>query len=1179
MADMKFTPAQQHAIDARVDDLLVSAAAGSGKTRVLVERLLNQVEEGASVNEFLIITFTKAAGAELKGRILEALAERQALRPSKHLARQSALVYGADIGTIHAFCGKIIREFAHKLDQNATFRQIDDLEGKTLKRETIETIIEARYAGMEAYPGFEVLVDLLSQGRRDEALLEVTLNLHEKFRSHADPQAFAKTCLEELEVSGKKDAKETIWGAYLMAQAKARASYWLRSMQEAETAFDDAFQKGYGNSWNTITAWLTQFVKACDQSWDAVHAAKELPKESGRVKGEGYETFKSLRERCRKEIKELGALFAESAKSVLEDIANTKPATQALLSLVEDLDRAYTAAKTRRACLDFSDLEHLAYKLLVDQNSKAPSEAAGEIAARYKEVMIDEFQDVSGIQDALFKALSECGTRRFMVGDVKQSIYRFRLADPSIFRAYYKKFSLFHPEDETGGRKVLLGKNFRSHPEILSAVNFLFRHLMSESFGEMQYGDDEALYPGKEHAQSPEQEARVQLDVLDLQTLPAGEARDLAEARHVANEIAKLQKEQNYRFQDFAILLRSVKKAERFARALEEHGIPVAKSGDEAFFYTEEVASFMSLLFVITNPRQDVPLLSVLRSPLYGFSPDRLAEIRITDRSGSFYEALRQHAEKDTVSRKFLDDLSGYRALATDMPCDIFLWKLLRETHTLTIFGAKEDGEMRCANIMALVHLAEQSGGGQTLFDFVKTLEKRVEYESKPKVAGAGSVADAVQIMSIHKSKGLEFPVVFLPDLAKKINTDDYKKHVLIHPELSIGSIYRDLERRIWYSTLPHEAIKQRLKIEAMSEELRCLYVAMTRAEERLIMTVTIDNAEKKTDGKTKLQTLAEKVENPIPPQLLSAESSVGNWILLASLLREDAGAIRSGAELPIQTTATPWNIRLIPCTEKMADETKKDKSDLCEPLESVEIDETFRRYMEFSYPHQIAENLPSKITATQIKGRVIDEEIQAEAVALQTRKRPLLFRKPEFIEEARPLTAAQKGTATHLVMQYIRYEACKKHTDVQAEIARLIREERIGKREGEAVDTMKIWNFFQTPLGVRLRENKTLVREFKFSVLAKAHEIGLGKSDESLLLQGVVDAYFEENDGITVLDFKTDIVAEENLEEHCKSYHAQLAAYAHALGKITGKPVKEVLLYFFHPACEVKIKLDELEW
>ena len=1151
MAKMQYTEAQEKAILHDGGDLLVAAAAGSGKTRVLVGRLLEEIAKGKNINEFLIITYTRAAAAELKSRILEELGKREAQEPSSHIRRQAALVYQADIGTIHSVFGKFLREYAHKLDLNPDFRQADEQQSKHIKMQVLEDVIEARYATLQSTPGFAELLDHLSHGRQDRLLYETVLNLYEKCNSHPNPRAWADACLLHRNTAGKADMSETPWGKYLLETAQKEVAALYEEMAQTRRGFDETIEQAHGMSWDETLSHLGHFIRATQTGWDATYAACDIPfPRPKNLKAGTYEREKELRKRVKSAMETWGEVFAEPSKEIFADMQKSSPAIAALVDIVFDFEAAYQTEKTRLGILDFSDLEHGAIKLLIDPKTGAPTPEAGEIAMRYHEMMIDEFQDVSALQDTLFRALGEMGARRFMVGDVKQSIYRFRLADPGIFLDYYRKF----PEEpaEKTAKKVLLAHNFRSHPGILAAANFIFTRIMSEDFGEMEYGVKESLYPGILPDESSQKEAVVQLDVLDVEELEKDETdkHEMATARHVAEEMLSLEREKGYRFGDFAILLRANSKRRLFEKALEEKGIPVQKAEEEAFFYTEEMATLVSLLQIICNPREDVALIGALGSPLFLFSPDELSEIRLSLREGSFFEALQEHSKTNEKSAAFLERLNHWRSLHPDMSAHAFLRHLLSETHAFSIFTAKTGGR----RLSAFVQMAEHFGSSN-LFDFCMYLEKCIAENRAPQMgSGAG---DAVQIMTIHKSKGLEFPVVFLPNLEKRFNDDGLKKPVLIHPTLGLGMKLQDKKRKIRYDTVARQAIAYKLKQESRAEELRVLYVAMTRAKERLVMITALGKAE------SALGKLALKAKNPPAAHVLSTCGNMGQWILLCALMRPDAALIRIGEEVPITQTDYPWQIRRIVCkVEEEPLETVTEKETQVPP--QIPPDAAFLTAMQFVYPHQQAVDLPSKLTATQMKGRVLDAETLEEAVLTEKTVFAPIFKKPGFVEETLPLTAAQRGTLTHQVMQFLDFSKVSEKEGIQAEITRLVTEEKIPPEAVKAVDVNVIFDFFQSSLGQTLRSVAYVAREFKFSILADARELGLADTDETILLQGVVDAFWEVDGKITVLDFKTDHVPSGKLQEKAALYKGQMETYAYALEKILGKPVSTVLLYFF---------------
>ena len=1162
MSQMNFTVSQQSAIFHEGGDLLVAAAAGSGKTRVLVQRLLEEISKGKNINQFLIITYTRAAAAELKSRILEELGKLEAHAPSPHIRRQSALLYHADIGTIHSIFGKFLRDFAHKLNISPDFRQADEQQTRQIKIEALEHVFEQYYEALHPGCDFEALLGHFNYGRDDSTLFQAVLALHETCKSHPNPKAWANSAMEHFNTQGKKDLSQSPWGAYLLAHTMADAKAFHQEMSTMRRGFDSVLEeKKYTADWDSILAHLHRLIEACQSGWDATSAFFPAPLNRAPSLPAGtYPREKALRERVKDALKNWEKIFSETSKEAFADMEISLPAVKALFALVFDFEDAYQKEKSRLGILDFSDLEHLSLQLLLNPETGAGTEEALEIASRYTEMMIDEFQDVSALQDTLFRCLSQMGARRFMVGDVKQSIYRFRLADPGIFLSYYRKFPEFdptHPGASTPqqNRKVLLANNFRSHPGILDATNFLFSQLMSEKFGEMTYGAKESLYPGTPPDDTKKKETVIQLDVLDFAQMEKDEtdSYEMTTARHVADEILRLQQENGYCFGDFAILLRGHSKRILFEKALEERNIPLQKGEAEAFFFTEEVATVVSLLQIILNPQRDVPLIGVLRSSLFSFSPDELAHIRLTTQEGSFYQALKVHGQNHEKSAQFLEKLHHWRSTHPDMLAHEFLYYLLNETHANSIFQGKTGGN----NLQALIQLAQEMGKS-SLFDFSAYLERLIEENRSPRI-GDTAKGKRVQIMTMHKSKGLEFPVVFLPNLEKPFNKEDSKKPVLTQAQLGLSLKLQDNTRKIRYDTIGRHAIGHKIKEENRAEELRVLYVAMTRAKERLIMTTALKNAE------SSLEKLSMKTTSPPSPHILRDCQCMGEWVLLAALLREDAGAIRFGEDIPLVSTNYPWLIRKITCQgADLAALHAKKASAQEEVLPLIAPSPAFVSAMEYVYPHFTATNLPSKITATQMKGRNLDSEVLEEAQETSPQGFTPIFKKPSFIEATAPITPVQKGVLTHLVMQFIDFQKTGSLEEIKREIERLVQTETIPPEANSSVDPAVILSFFQSPLGVQCKNSPLLQREFKFSILAPAKDLGFDDRSSQILLQGVVDLFWESPQGIVVLDFKTDYVPPGKVAEKAALYRGQMQTYAYALEKITGKPVAKVLLYFF---------------
>ena len=1179
------TEEQRAVVENRGGGLLVAAAAGSGKTRVLVERLLRRVqEEGADIDRFLVITYTKAAAAELRGRIAQELSARLAEAPGdRHLRRQAMLLYQTQISTIHAFCAQLLREHGHLLDLEADLRLCDESEAGVLMLQAMDQVLEERYEAIGPESDFARLLDTMSAGRDDSRLVEIALDIYNKVQSHPDPHAWLAEQGRAFALEGITDAGETVWGRLLLDQAREQVGYWRTRMEEALKLCqgDEKLSRGYAPSLTETLAGLEAFEIALGQGWDraAERAAVAFPR-LGAVRGcedpAAQERIKAIREACKKRLGKLAERFADGSGQLLEDLRAVAPAVRGLFALVEDFSADYTALKRRRRLLDFSDLEHLAIRLLREPDG-SPTELAQLVGSRYIEVMVDEYQDTNEAQNAIFDAISGGGRRLFMVGDVKQSIYRFRLADPTIFLGKYRTFKPRDQAAEGEDRRILLTRNFRSRPQVLEGANFLFRSIMSVPFGEMDYTADEALYPGAEFP-GREEDYAVELDALDLSGAePEGEGekvpRDLLEARFAARRVRALL-EGGFQVADGAggtrplepgdvvILLRSPNTVLRhYARALGEQGLAWEAEGGEDFLTSTEVSVALSCLRIVDNPRQDVPLISVLRSPVWGFSADRLAQIRSAAPDTDFYGALLADGGADVG--EFLEELDRLRDLSCDMSCHQLLWEVYDRFAMLGIFSAMGDGETRRGNLLALAECARQfeSAGHKGLYGFLSYLDRVMNAGgrlSAPNPAGEGG---GVRILSIHRSKGLEFPVVFLCGLARRLNREDMQKPMLFHPKLGVGPKGLDQERMVEYTTLARQAVAAQLEREMMAEELRLLYVAMTRAKEKLVLTCAL------TGGARDLRRLAEDAACPVDPQALLTTQSAAQWVLLPVLARPDAGALRRAMERDVPLTAADcgpaWDIRWVdggdlaaaPTFRRAAAAAEEPKAEGPDPAALAER-------LSWRYPHQADTLIPSKLTATQLKGRNLDQEA---AEAAPQPPRPILFPRPRFAAEALGLTAAQKGTALHLVMQFIDFSRAATKKGAAEEIRRLVREAVITPQQGEAADPARIAALFSSPLGRELLASDTLQREFKFSILAPARDYypQAGEGEE-VLLQGVVDCWFETLEGITVVDFKTDRITGEDLSARAESYRSQLTAYSRALEEIIGRPVVRKVLWFF---------------
>ena len=1198
------TQEQRNIVDDRGGELLVSAAAGSGKTRVLVERLLDRVTgEGLDIDRFLVITYTKAAAAELRERIAQELTDRLAQNPTdRHLRRQTTLVYQAQISTIHAFCSALLRENGYLLDLDPDFRLCDEIEREVLMRQTLESLIDSCYEGLSPDSPFAQLADTLGAGRDDSRLVEIVLDIFSRVQSHADPGQWLRQQRQVWQVEGVVDFAHTLWGAQLLADVRHQATHCCRLLESCmeDVDGDELLSQNYGDSMRQTITGLKMLAAA--ESWD--DAARIMPVPFPRVGAKRKrkqelerwaeiqanlraDRVKALRERCKKAMDKAAEQITGTGAELLEELRLSSVPMQALVDLVLEFQDAFAAEKKRRALLDFGDLEHFAVKLLVASDG-TPTQLAQHWSLRYDEVLVDEYQDTNQVQNAIFTAISDNGHKLVQVGDVKQSIYRFRLADPTIFLDKYDRFYRGETPEKGVPRTRLLSKNFRSRPEVLRGCNDVFRALMSTRLGEMEYTEDQWLVPG---AVFPEgDDYRVELDLINLDwdvdpdeqpDTTNNPGRDLLEARFAAARIREMLDApfmisdggnlRPVRPSDIMILMRSPGSVlHQYVRALGEQGIPWAAESRGDYFHTPEVYAALSILKIVDNPRQDVPLIAALRSPVYGFTADRLALLRGKSR-GDFYSALTAAAQEgDTHCADFLAQLEDMRAGARDMTAGELVWHIYEKTNILGIFGAMENGAIRQENLLSLYSLAQQmeSSGCRTLFQFLLRLERLEQNGGKLKGASSGVEGEGVSIMSIHGSKGLEKPVVLLCGLTKKMNKTDLSKPVLFHPVLGIGPKGLDRERRVEYSTVARRAVSRQLDREMLSEELRLLYVAMTRAREKLIMTLALK------DGEKTVESLSELAEERPAPEVLEQQSCVGNWVLLHALSRAEAGdvpeiAVAAGEQRVSISHEDRWDIRWH-YAQSYANVSRRPSRKGAREEYDPETMASRHRALGWKYPHPAPANIPSKLTATQIKGRILDSEITQDAPAASEEHAPIY--RPNFIVEQRGLTAAQRGTALHLVMEKLDLKGDLTPAGIRAQMEQMREADLLTDAQRDCIPVNQIAQFFASAVGERLTRAKACHREFKFSLLVDAVDYFPDAVGEEVLLQGVVDLWFEDENGITVVDFKSDHIQPGEETQRAEYYRPQLEAYSKALQTILGADKIKTVLWFFKTATAAEL-------
>ena len=1156
----KLTAQQLQAVTDRGGKLLVSAAAGSGKTKVLVDRLMSYLTDPAdpaNIDDFLIITYTKAAAAELRDKIATKLTERIAENPAnRHLQQQIQRLYLTKISTVHSFCTDILREYAYRLDIAADFRVADENECRELQARVLEQLLENSYALIEQDPNLRAFIDSQGFGRDDRMIPLIILKVYNRAKCNLNPDKWLAECDASSCTEGLTDASQTIWGKCLLDDLRRYLDLNVEAIRNciAKASLVDGMEKPIALLESTVTQLL--YLRNCT-TWDDVVGNKDIdfgrmtfPKNCTDL--ELIDRIKAVREACKKGLEKKMRSFADGSEQILADLQESSGAIKGLIGLVQRFEQEYDRLKRSRRVLDFGDLEHRMLDLLLGKSRSAPTAIANEIGNRFREIMVDEYQDSNQVQDAIFGALTEKRQNCFMVGDVKQSIYQFRLADPSIF---IEKYNTFVPVDEakTGeGRKVLLSSNFRSGGEVISAVNDVFTTCMSKEIGGLDYTDEEMLREGIPHKLLSEL-------AVELYGICVQEDTYAEEASFTADRITELldgnhfvRSGDDFRpivADDIVILLRSPGSVGyEFQLALEKRGIRCATGGSIDLLQTEEVSTLISLLQVISNPLQDIPLTAVLMSRVFGFTADDMASLRATDRKGYIYDALQNH-EKGVAFCSVLNELRQ-EARMSRLPQ--LLEEICLKTYFDSIYSALPDGKERAGNIHAFLQLASDydSAGQRDLGQFLEHLEMlreqgvSMQLEQQP---------GCVTIMSIHKSKGLEFPVVFLCGLSRSFNQESVREQVLCDQKLGLGLCCVDPVLRVRYPSIAKRAIAVKTVKDSISEEMRVLYVAMTRARDRLIMTYAAKNLQ------GELQDILLR-DGMSPKELLTGYVNCpGEWILQTALKRTDAGEfIRlSGCSAEANFSEPAWHIQVVEA-ESLASAAVCDENEQAK-LPSQIVDK-LKSDLSYVYGHIPATKAPSKQTATQLKGREKDQE--AAENANHEAYKGMTFRKPSFVKEQ--LGATEYGNAIHTFMQYVRYENCHSVENVRQEVKRLAEQRLLSEEQAQALNCDQIAAFFTSEVGSKLQDGCNVIREFKFSILDDGSRYVPGTDGESVLLQGVIDCAVIEEDGIVLLDFKSDRVTDETLSSVADNYRQQVMAYARALERIYRKPVKSAQLYFF---------------
>lgn len=1170
---MKWTSQQLKAIESTGGTVLVSAAAGSGKTSVLVERVLRRITQGnppCDIDRLLIVTFTRAAAAQVREKIAQQLSALLAQNPGDtHLVRQQMLLPFADICTIDSYFCKLVREHFHLLDVNPDFRMLDESEKDIMRIEAARAVTDSLYR--EGGDEIAQLAELLIESNDDSKLLAVITGLYEQAQSHRFPSRWLLELAKPYEETGALE--KTACGQVLLSQAREALEYLIGASRALiEYAANDAVLAGpYAEMFNgDILMYEQLLAKTAACGWDEI-AAECASAKHGRLKNtpKGFDAIrKEFVKDARDSLKNIFShdvvrLFSVDSASHAADAARLKPIAQKLIEAALRFGEEYTRLKKEANAADFSDVNHLALNLLTtgDGNGNTvKTPLAEELSRHYEEILVDEYQDINKAQDDFFEAVSRDRGNLFMVGDVKQSIYRFRQAMPEIFLG--RRESLPEFDGSSYPAKVLLGGNFRSRPGITGAVNFFFRRLMSAGAGELDYTRDEYLVPEADYPPGDGPDAEIHLLAVSRDTKTEDEAAYIAQwikgLVDTGTPVHSKTGVRPARFSDFCVLMRSPKSkasvyVETFAKCL----VPAASDLTDGFFEARETVFMLSLMRVIDNPSQDIPLLSVMLSPVFGFTPDDLARLRLLDKKAPLYRCAAMAAEKgDVMCEDFLGRIAAMRRLSLTMTAGCLVRRLLDMTGFLAITGAMGHSERRKANLYLLVSLAdryEQAGHIGTA-GFIRQMDRLAEEKaSLPEASEHGGAANAVTVMSIHKSKGLEFPFCILADCSKPFNNSELNEAVAVNPALGIGLSRREPEQFVRYDTVFNKACALDNYKRSLSEEMRILYVAMTRAREKFVAVISGEDPGHEIAGLC----AGLGSQTPINPFAVRKMKSFAQWLLAAAVSHPGAQTLRQTAGLS-ETAAVPDASPLAIVTAAVSAPHADTQPDAARPEPDAAVLERIRQKLSVVYPYAELAAVPAKRAASDSTPGGIDREFFASKVPA--------FLAPEG------LSPAQQGSALHAFMQYADYARARQNPGAESE--RLVLAGHLTPVQRDALNTGQIAAFFSSPLAGRIFASPEVMTEKKFTLAVPAGdfypELPPACADESIVVQGVIDCLFVEQDGLVVVDYKTDRgVTPDTLRER---YRGQLAVYARAAAECFALPVKEVLLYSFWLGAQVDI-------
>lgn len=1214
MAEVKWTNEQLQAIQEKDSNILVAAAAGSGKTAVLVERIIHKIiDEQMDIDKILVVTFTNAAASEMRERILEAIYKKLEENPENvHLQRQIILLNKASICTIHSFCLDVIHNHFYEINLPSNFKIADTAEIDLLKQEVLDDLFEQKYT--ENDKDFIELLENYTNYRGDEALQELVLKIYKFIQSSPFPIKWLQEKLELLKIEDK-DISQTIWGKLIIQAVEDDIQ---ESIMQLETV----------KSKMALYPEMTKFYqKICEDliiikdlqnynSWDELYIKllnfnfSKWPVDK-KVTNDLKEDSKEIRDKVKKHIKEKTAkLLSCSQEQAVKDLKIITPILEKLANLVTEFTKNFAEKKKEKNCIDFNDIEHFALKILLDENNN-PTEVAKKYKEKFEEIAIDEYQDSNLVQEAILTSISK-GNNIFMVGDVKQSIYKFRQARPELFLQKYDEYKNKEEKTQEDNLKIQLFRNFRSRQNILNITNLVFESIMSKELGDINYNENEYLNYGANYPEPEEIKnyaGIAELDIIDLkedESITAFEGEedeeeqervedDVLEAKFVANKIQELlnsdymvfDKKQGYRKirpKDIVILLRATSNLSPiYEKELSDLELPVFSDTSGTYLDTVEIQTILSVLKIIDNPLQDIPLVVVLRSSICNFTDNDLITIRLTDRNCNFYEALIKTRIifdgdlKDKIE-SFLEKLEKWKSISQYMPLDEFIWQIYLDTGYYQYVGLLPNGAMRQANLKTLFEKAKQyeKASFKGLFNFIQFIDKLKKQNGDLASAKLiGENEDVIRIMSIHKSKGLEFPVVFLCNSHKKFNMQDLNDNILLHQDIGFGPTIMDTTKKIKYSSIAKDAIKLKMKQETLSEEQRILYVALTRAKEKLYITGRSKDFTKYVQDKNKVLEMYESENIKLDAKLMKKANSYLDWIMCVYLFNQGRTIILKGEQYKLSDIITLNVSNKKDLLKTLAKEEVVEQIDLKEKIgqilknksdeENKKSEQALKELLEWKYDYIVDTTLPTKSSVTKIK----QEKIKLEEILKGIESEEVEYKKsytPKFMQEDKKISNAEKGTLVHLCIQRLDERKDYELKDIQNMILNLVEKEIITKNEADAIDVNLIYQYTKSQLFEELRQAKEVHKEQPFYINIPAKDVvsEAENSKKNILVQGIIDLYYiDKNDNLVLIDFKTDYISNEpNAKEKIlEKYKVQLEIYKTALEQALGRKVNKTAI------------------